>query len=168
MSLHPLAPWAEYLRHEDRRTLEARVEMRMRIWALRVDLEDAVLLDFESASQHGLSPTDLVSDDYRACQVWATGRRRAHPDVVPPIIVPSAALPGTKNVVLFGPRVAHPFDSEPQDELEIPTALVGDMARPPEALVPSVCFRGQVHAELNAFDRRASFGWTEPLPALEP
>jgi hypothetical protein len=49
------------------------------------------------------------------------------------------------NYVVFGPRVAVPFDAVPFDDEDLPTAHAAEDARPLEALLGLVCFRGMVH-----------------------
>ena len=68
LSLHPLTPWAELLRNEDRRTRERALSMRYPLWVLRVSLSDNPFeLSFDSAPEVGLSPEALVADDYEPC-----------------------------------------------------------------------------------------------------
>ena len=38
LSLHPLTPWAELLRSEDRRTRDRAILMRYPLWAIRAQL----------------------------------------------------------------------------------------------------------------------------------
>ena len=63
-------------------------------------------------------------------------------------IVPSAALPGTENLVLFGPRVAHPYLWEPFSDIECPTGHLTDGARAPAEVAPLVRWIGAPHAAL--------------------
>jgi hypothetical protein len=44
-------------------------------------------------------------------------------------VVPSAALPGTHNLIVFGVRLLHPFLWEPLMPEEIPTGHLTDGAR---------------------------------------
>lgn len=46
------------------------------------------------------------------------------------MIVPSAALPGTHNLILFGVRVLNPFLRAPLTPEEVPTGHLSDGARP--------------------------------------
>src|SRR3954469_463924 len=80
LSLHPLTPWAELLRNEDRRTRERALLMRYPLWALRLQLEDEPFeLTFENAGRFGLSPGDLVADDHGPCRALARAFRRGGP-----------------------------------------------------------------------------------------
>ena len=97
---------------------------------------------------HGLRPGDLVSDDLRACQRLADRLRAAG---APGAIVPSAALPGTDNLVLFGERAAAPYGVDPLSPVDVPAAITADRARPPLGLLGRVRLRGAPHAALEAW-----------------
>ena len=72
LSLHPLTPWAELLRNEDRRTRERALLMRYPLWALRLSLKQRpVELRFDNADEFGLRPVDLIRDDHRPCRELA-------------------------------------------------------------------------------------------------
>ena len=133
--------------------------VRHRTWALRVDLTGLPHIGFAEAAEHGLRPGDLVSDDLRACHRLAARLRAAG---VPGAIVPSAALPGTENVVLFGERAAAPYLVEPLSAVDVPASLTADGGRPPLGVLERVRRRGVPHAGLEAW--RAG----EPLPPAEP
>ncbi len=103
-SLHPLTPWAEQLRFHDVRDVAEARELMMRPWVAEIDPPRGTLeVDFAGATQHGIQPADLVDDDWSACQQWAASLG------APALIVPSAALPGTRTLVLLGPRVRAPY-----------------------------------------------------------
>jgi hypothetical protein len=61
------------------------------------------------------------------------------------MIVPSAALPGTHNLILFGARVLNPFLSKPLTPEEIPTGHLTDGARAPAKVAPHVRWFGAPH-----------------------
>lgn len=148
VGLHPLTPWAEYLRYHDLRRTEEIADRRLRVWALRLDLTDAVEIGFENAFEDfGLQPEDLVADDYTPCQRLAD-RFRADAAEPKKIIVPSAALPGSRNVVILGPRESIPYLWAPIDDGDIPACIVAEHSQPPEGLVDLVRFRGESHVEL--------------------
>ena len=71
----------------------------------------------------------------------------------PGIVVPSAALPGTQNVVLFGPRVGSPYLLEPLGEVDVPASITAHDGRPVASLIDRVRFRGDAHAALEAWQR---------------
>lgn len=150
IGLHPLTPWAEYLRFHGLRRVDDVADRRLSIWALRLSLEEAVEIRFENAPDFGLQAGDLVSDDHGACQDFAD-RVRAEAGMPATFIVPSAALPGTRNVVIFGERVDIPYLWEPLDEGDLPTCVVAARARPPDRLLTMVRHPGEPHSELDAW-----------------
>ncbi len=115
-------------------------------------------ITFDSAAEFGIAPEELVADDHRPCQQLAARIRRSFPGA----IVPSAALPGTSNVVLFGPRVAAPYLVAPVADLDVPASITADHGRPPVSLRSLVRFKGQPHAALAAWQTGTSFGFVEP------
>jgi len=159
LCLHPLGPWAEFVRASGLRTPDQLALVRHRTWALRVEVDGLPRIGFAEAPEHGLRPGDLVSDDLRACHRLADRLRAAG---VPGAIVPSAALPGTDNVVLFGERAAAPYLVDPLSAVDVPSSLTADGGRPPLGVLERVRRRGAPHAGLEAW--RAG----ESLPAVEP
>jgi hypothetical protein len=163
--LHPLGPWAEFLRSSDLRTPEQLVLVRHRTWALRLDVADLLRIGFAEAADHGLRPGDLVSDDLRACHRLADRLRAAG---TAGAIVPSAALPGTDNVVLFGERAAAPYLVEPISRVDVPASLTADGGRPPLGLLDRVRRRGAPHGALEAWRTGVPFRFAEPSWAEWP
>jgi RES domain-containing protein len=141
---HPSGPWAEFLRYHDERDPAVAATLRTRLWAVRIPSEDILDVTFDNAATFGLEPSDLVADDWTACQALAA-RVYADPGQPNMLRVPSAALPGTVNYIVFGPRVAVPFDAAPFDEEDLPTAHTAEDARVLDALLSLVCFRGMAH-----------------------
>jgi len=163
LSLHPLGPLAELMRNADLRT-EAQVRaVRVRTWALEIALDGLPEIDFDAAPDHGIAAADLVSDDQAACRALAD-RLRGH---VPGAIVPSAALPGTRNVILFGPKVAAPYLTDPISALDVPAGITAEGARPLTSLLATVRFVGDRHAALEAWLAGRSFRSVEPDWALD-
>ncbi|HET8778171.1 MAG TPA: RES family NAD+ phosphorylase [Candidatus Limnocylindria bacterium] len=158
MTLHPLGPFAELMRRADLRTAEQVRGVRMRAWALEVPIEDLPEITFDSADQFGITAEDLVSDDHSACQQLA-GVLRGQ---MPGMIVPSAALPGTRNVVLFGPRVAAPYLIRPVSSLDVPASVTAEHGQPPTSLLALVRFVGQLHPALAAWEHGTDFRFVEP------
>jgi RES domain-containing protein len=150
IGLHPLTPWAEYLRFHDLRGIAEIAERRLTIWALRLEIDSATAIGFDNAGEHALQPADLVDDDYGPCQELGD-RLRADAAAPKTIIVPSGALPGTQNVVIFAERVGIPYLWSPIDELDLPACVVAGRAAPPPALIDNVRFRGERHAEFEAW-----------------
>ncbi len=159
-SLHPHGPWAEYLRHHGLVGRADTFGLRKRLWAARLDLEPTVI-GFDDASKYGLTPHDLVSDDYSACQDLADRLVAAGVDVVQ---VPAAALPGTDNLVLFGDRVEAPYQLGPVDPaLDVPCAVAAEDAHGQPELHAFVRHVGQSHLGLQAW--KAGTHYIYPQPA---
>lgn len=158
MTLHPLGPFAELMRRADLRTAEQVGVVEMRTWALEVPLDDLPEITFDSAEEFGIAADDVVGDDHRACQQLAGVLRRQ----IPGMIVPSAALPGTRNVVLFGARVAAPYLTRPVSALDIPASITAEDGRPLTSLLSTVRFFGDVHHALDAWQRGTDFRFVEP------
>jgi hypothetical protein len=162
LSLHPMTPWAEILRYEDRRTRDRALLMRYPLWAVRVILEDAPLeLTFDSAPDYGLDSEDLVADVHGPCQGLADQFRRGG---VNAFIAPSAALPGTRNLVILGERVVIGFEHVPLDDIDLPVAMAAQGGRCPEGLWELTHYRatGTPHPAFEAWQGGEDFVFTEP------
>jgi len=133
LCLHPLGAQAEALRRIDARTVAKARALDLRIWAIDVPLDELVELPFADA---------WVGDDYAPCQDLAATLRESDR---PGAIVPSAALPGTQNVVLFGGRAAAPYQGALTRPTEVQASIAGEHGCALETLVPLVRFRGQRH-----------------------
>ncbi len=158
MSLDAQAPIAEMLRHEDLRTDEVASHYRTTLWQMRVD--EGCVADystFEKVQAAGFPPEALVEDDHERCQAearWLMGQG------VRALLSPSAALVGSINLTIFGPRVHIPWNSH--------ATLASAMAAqpistgpPPAGLAAMVRFFGQSHGGLTAYreaSRRTSGG----------
>lgn len=150
-SLHPLGPAAEMLRHHiGPASLEDHDTLRLDLWVARLPDDGLLEIGFHSALSHGIPPDDLVADDYRSCQEWADSVRWTG---APGIAVPSAALPGTKSLVLFGPRVLHPYLAARIVPEEVPTGHLTDGARAAAGVRPLVRWFGRPHAGLDHWRR---------------
>jgi hypothetical protein len=167
LGLHPLTPWAELLRATDRRTLDEVRSLRPVSWAARVlaEPEDILELTFDNAGGYGLTPGDLVSDDHGACQAFAAGLRDhlATPKI---LIAPSAALPGTRSMVLLGQRVSAPYDLEVNYDPDIDTSVAATAALGSSlfSLVSAVHYKhtGVAHAGLSAWQAGDEYNFDEP------
>jgi hypothetical protein len=161
-SLHPLTPWAELLRNEDRRTRERALLMRYPLWAVRVQLDDRPLeLTFHNAGDFGLTAEDLVADEHGPCRALAQAFRDGGPTA---FLAPSAALPGTTNLVVLEPRVLAPWNQAPVDDIDWPGSLTSQDGRCPEGLWDHVHYRatGTTHAALEAWRHGEDFAFEEP------
>jgi RES domain-containing protein len=136
-ALHPLTPWAEMLRFHGVTDPSEAQEWLLRPWVAELELPEGTLeIDFDTAADHGLEPDALIDDDHTRCQEWATDLDR------PAIVVPSAALPGTKNIVLFGPRVRSRYGLAPIDDaLDVPCDPVAHLSVVVEDLLAHIRWR---------------------------
>jgi hypothetical protein len=162
LSLHPLTPWAELLRNEDRRTREQAVLMRYPLWALRLQFDEPPLeLTFDTAAEFGLNAEDLVADEHGPCRALAQAFRDGGPKA---FIAPSAALAGTKNLIVLEPHVLVPFNQVPIDEIDWPGSLTSQDGRCPEGLSDLVHYRaaGTKHGALEAWEKGEEFMFEEP------
>lgn len=158
LALHPLGPLAELMRNAELRSPEQVRVISTRTWALEVPVDDLPEITFATAERFGITAEQLVGDDYGPCQALAETLRTKMEGV----IVPSAALPGTRNVVLFGPRVAAPYLTQPVSTLDVPASITADGARPPTSLMSVVRYAGDAHAALSAWRNGIDFRFAEP------
>lgn len=150
LALHPLGPTAELLRKQLRGPDPDHADrMRTNLWAVLVDATGSVDVTFDNcASGYGITPQELVGDDYGPTRALAARLRGAG---LPGFTAPSAALPGTDDLILFGPRVAHPYLEVPVTPEECPTGHLSDGARPAREVLPLVRWRGAPHSALDVW-----------------
>jgi hypothetical protein len=171
LSLHPLTPWAELLRNEDRRTRERAILMRYPLWAIRVLLEDEPFaLTFDNAGDFGLNASDLVDDDQGPCRALGEAFRAGGPSA---FTAPSAALPGTTNLILLEARVLTAWNQVPLDEVDWPGSMTSQDGRCPDGLWDVVHYRGAAtgHPGLAAWELGEELSFEEPpvsASALSP
>ncbi len=148
MALDTEAPFAEVLRHEDLRTEEAASHFSATEWQLQVD--DAMLVDystFELADAAGFDAQALVEDDHERCQAEA---RWLLSEGARGILSPSAALPGSTNLTLFGPRVRVPWGCAAGLASSIPAQPLVT-GHPPRGLTARVRYFGQPEPLVEAY-----------------
>lgn len=162
LSLHPLTPWAELLRNEDRRTRGRAILMRYPLWAIRTQIEDDPLhLTFDNAADFGLDASDLVDDNYGPCRALAEAFRSGGPTA---FTAPSAALPGTTNLIVLEPRALVSWNQVPLDDIDWPGSMTSQEGRCAEGLWDQVHFRsaGTRHSGLDAWEQGDIFEYEEP------
>lgn len=165
--LHPLGPWAEVIRHQGWADAEGAAEVRVAVWAVRVITDvEPLRIDFEAADRGGLphpiAPEELVGDDLGPCRELARDHR-LDPGKPKLLRVPSAALPGTDNLVLLGARRGIEYLREPRRRTQLPYASTAVDGRSPRALFEHVRRPGRPHAGLEAWRRGEPFA----LPELD-
>jgi RES domain-containing protein len=140
MTLDAEAPFAEMLRHENLRSEEAASHFRSTLWQLQIESE--LIVDYRTfalAEAAGFDPEALVSDDRERCQAEAQWLR-SHG--ARGILSPSAALPGSTNLTLFGPRVCVPWGAAPELASSIPAQPL-TTGNAPAGLTERVHYYGQ-------------------------
>lgn len=154
LSLHPLGPIAEWLRW-NKPPREALQVLATATWALLVPDIGFLQITFENAHEYGISASELVADDSTACQALADELREGR---CPGVIVPSAALPGANNLVVFDVRVPVGYLIEPIDpELDVPVGLTAHPSGASDRIYDLVRYRGSVHAAAEAFEAGHEF-----------
>jgi hypothetical protein len=142
------APWAEMLRSEDLRDEDGAATFRSVLWQVRV--AQGAIADygtFAAARAAGFPPDALVDDDHERCQAEALrlaglGARG--------VLSPSAALPGSVNLTLFGPRAPIGWATAVRLASSVPAQPLAAGA-PPPGLTARVRYRGEPHPLLEAF-----------------
>ena len=163
-----MTPWAELLRNEDRTDRDRAIQLRAPLWAAKILLdEDPLEITFDTAAEVGVTPDDLVSDDQTACRALAQ-RFREDPQAPRAFVAPSAALPGTRNLVLLDPFVALSYELAPLASEDVPVAMAAQDGRCPEGLWDLVHYRSTptIHPALDAWQSGDGFEFVEPEVAL--
>jgi hypothetical protein len=77
---------------------------------------------------------------------------------------PSAALPGTQNLIVLEPHVLVSFNQVPLDEIDWPGSMTSQDGRCPDGLWEAVHYRGTrtKHPGLAAWERGEAFAFEEP------
>ena len=147
LSLTTDGSWAELIRTERLLSISDLRLVSMPMWILQVrETNLADYSTFEKAQAAGFPPEALVSDDYERCQAEADRLRAA---AFRGVLAPSAALPNSVNLTLFGRRLAVAWD-HPEASLMASFVRAKRLAvgRPPDELLPSVRHRGEPHPAL--------------------
>jgi hypothetical protein len=136
------------LRHEDLRTEEDVSHYSTTLWQLQID-EGAVVdySTFELAEVAGFPPEALVEDDHERCQAEAS---RLISQGAGALLSPSAALPGSINLTVFGPRVPVPWNTSTSLASSVPAQRL-TTGHPPRGLVTRVRYFGQPHSLLQTY-----------------
>lgn len=146
MSLSPEGSWAELIRAERLRTPRELSLVSMPMWILKVrETNLADYSTFERARAAGFPPQALVAEDYERCEAEAD---RLRENGFRGVLAPSAALPGTVNLTLFGRRLMVPWDySQERLMASFVRAKRLVVGRPPDELLPLVRHRGEPYGQ---------------------
>jgi RES domain-containing protein len=148
MCLDSEAPFAEMLRGEDLTTEAAAKTYHVQLWQLRID--EGAIVDystFEKAEAAGFAADAMVEDDHERCQAEA---QRLKSIGARGLLSPSAALPGSVNLTLFGPRAPIAWNTTVKLASSIPTQRLSEGSAP-NGLVDRVRYYGQPHSALTAY-----------------
>ncbi len=116
LCLRPLGPAAEFLRHNVGPSGGVD-DVVLNLWTAMVDFDEALRVDFDVCETYGCAPDELVGDDYLPTQALADVVRSRGATAM---IVPSAALPGTVNLIISGVQF-HPYLWKPVTPEEVRT-----------------------------------------------
>jgi RES domain-containing protein len=140
--------WAELIRAEGLRTESEVALVRMPIWVAEVQVHwIADYGSFRKAEEAGFAPDALIDDDFARCQEEGRRLRQAG---LQGVLAPSAALPGSVNLTLFGPRIASTLQLRPLLASSIPAMKIA-VGAPPEGVVERVRQRGMRHSLYEEF-----------------
>jgi RES domain-containing protein len=142
------APFAELLRHEDLPTEASASHYFSTVWQLRID--EGAITDygtFDKAEAAGFQADALVEDDHERCQAEADWLMSHGSNG---ILSPSAALPGSVNLTVFGPRVPVPWNTLTTLASSVPAQKIAS-GHPPPGLTQRTRYIGQEHSLLAAF-----------------
>jgi RES domain-containing protein len=142
--------WAELIRSEELTSEQEVSRVHIQMWEIQID--QALIIDyssFEKAQDAGFDPKALISDDYARCRQEGARLRAAGYHGV---LAPNAALPGERNLTLFGPRIASSWNRPKLLESSMPARVIA-VGSPPTGLHDRVRRYGDPHSGLEAFLR---------------
>jgi hypothetical protein len=148
LSLSTDGAWAELIRNEELRAEDEVAMVSVSMWAVLID--QGMIVDYSSfalAERSGFDPAALVEEDHERCQREGARLRALN---YAGVLAPSAALPGARNLTLFGPRMASTWDRPPLLASSIPATIITKGA-PPPGLLAGVRHLGTAHADLVAY-----------------
>jgi RES domain len=124
--------WAELIRREELTTEDEVAMVSVSMWAIAVVQQ--LIVDYSTfgrAEAAGFDPAALVDEDYECCQREGIRLRTMGYGGV---VAPSAALPGSLNLTLFGPRMASSWGRPPLLASSLPATVLTKGAPPPGLL----------------------------------
>jgi hypothetical protein len=167
LSTHPMGPLAEQARHAGALDADGLRQLRRNVFALRIGLDRVLDLDFTAADAAGLAPEALVGppSGYPACSSWLGDILREMPQLQA-LLVPSAALPGTRTLAIVGKRHPFPYLSAPRRAQDVPCAATGLDAHAVTSLVGSIRpLEATEHPELEAWRQGREYRFVQPRAA---
>lgn len=149
LAMEPNGAWAELIRAEELRSEDEVATVRIPIWVAAVNEVVVDYSTFDKAEAAGFPPEALVDNDWTRCQDEG---RRLRDLRFGGVIAPSAALPGTTNLVIFGARILWAWRRPRVLSATIP-GTVAAVGSPPHGLVGGVRHFGEAHAGLAEYGR---------------
>lgn len=148
LSESPPGAWAELIRYYRIRSRDFAAEQQRNLWLIYVEETDiADLGSFDAWEACGLDPA-LAIGPHADCQRLVV---ELHDAGYRGVLSPSAALPDTINLTLFGPRYEHVMNSDPRAWVNpdpstwLACQLAAATAAPPVDLITQTCFAGEPH-----------------------
>jgi hypothetical protein len=137
-------------------------QAKHRLWVVLVEAREVFDLTFASAAVVGLTPDQLVSDDHLACQ--QAGERYGREDEEFPDVwrYPSASLPGTSNLVIFGARAMSTYLLPPVSSVDVPGSIATAVAQGVVVLLSAMRHVGTAHVGLEAYRNGTEHVWDQP------
>src|SRR5262245_1751104 len=161
-SLHPLGPAAEMLRYNVGPDGDPD-DVLLNLWTALIDIDDVTRVDFAACGRYGGTADELGGEDYTPTQGLAGAGRASGATAM---VVPSAALPGTDNLIVFGERLLHPYLWEPVMPEEVPTGHLSDAARAPAEVAGRVRWFGTAHAAAEQWKATGGYDlFDDPTPS---
>jgi hypothetical protein len=147
--------WAELVRAEGLHSEHEIALVRMPMWVAEVHVQRiADYGTFEKSEAGGFPADALIDDDCSRCQKEGNRLRQAG---FQGVLAPSAALPTTLNLTLFGPRIASTWQVRPLLASSIPATKIA-VGSPPEEIAERVRHRGERHSLYEEFRATARAG----------
>lgn len=141
----PRGAWAEIARAQGLRDPADLAELRMRIWAAKINCGNVVdFSTFERCERAGVDPAILIDDDHTRSRALGDALRSGG---YRGVLAPSAAHPSSVNLTLFGPRTLLGWNNRPILASSVPATVVA-VGGPAADLPSTVRYRGMEHEGL--------------------
>jgi RES domain len=138
-------------------------DVALNLWTAVIDIDDVARVDFADCERYGCTADGLVGEDYTPTQALADALRTSGATAM---MVPSAALPGTHNLIVFGVRLLHPYLWEPVTPDEVPTGHLSHGARAPAEVAGRVRWFGATHTAAEQWKASGTYDlFDDPIPS---
>lgn len=154
-SLDVASAIAEMVRGQDLRNVNDAQELRVSVWELRID--EGAIVDYSTPDQtanQGFTWESLIANSWDDCR--KEGLRIEHAGGRG-VLAPSAALPRSLALTLFGPRTEISWRAEPRLSIQIPARHIVRGA-PGNGLVRDTRFFGDAYPDVAPIEAEQFFG----------